>query len=288
MISPRGLLRQNALRFVAMGAGVRVVVLSVLLLVAAIGYLVLQRAGVERGLQALPPGVQTSLGIAPAVQMNTCPVCLQTLAFIPSGTPPRPLALCPYCGSLERHRLLYLYLRQKTNLFRDELSVLHFSPERGLGGALAAQRNLKYATSWYEPDRKADYHLDLTNLALPDNSWDVLIAYHVLEHIPDDRKAMREMFRVLKPGGWAAVQVPIRDEPDTDEDPTVDTEAERTERFGQFDHLRFYGWRDFADRLTQAGFAVTIERFGHELGDSAIKQFALDRNERIYMVRKPK
>jgi len=273
-----------------MGGRVRVVMLSVLLAAAA-GYAYLQRpgsSGVDGVIQALPPRAQATLGIQPAVQTNTCPVCLQTLAFIPSGTPPRPLALCPYCGSLERHRLLYLYLRQKTNLFRDELSVLHFSPERGLGGALASQRNLKYATSWYESDRPADYHLDLTNLALPDNSWDVLIAYHVLEHIPDDRKAMREMFRVLKPGGWAAVQVPIGDAPDTDEDPSVDTEAERTERFGQFDHLRLYGWQDFADRLTQAGFTVTIERFGHELSEGAIKQFALDRNERIYMVRKPK
>jgi len=272
-----------------MGAKVRVVTLSLVLLAAVLGFVYLQRAGdgSEAVVRALPPAVTSALGIAAAPQTNTCPVCLQTLAFIPSGTPPRPLALCPYCGSLERHRLLYLYLRQKTNLFRDELSVLHFSPERGLGGALASQRNLKYATSWYEPDRPADYHLDLTNLALADNSWDVLIAYHVLEHIPDDRKAMREMYRVLKPGGWAAVQVPIRNEPDTYEDASVDTDEERTEKFGQFDHLRFYGWQDFADRLTQAGFNVTIERFGHELSDSAIREFALDRNERIYLVRKP-
>lgn len=114
-----------------------------------------------------------------------------------------------------------------------------------------------------------------------------MIAYHVLEHIPDDRRAMREMFRVLKPGGWAAVQVPIRDAPDTYEDASVDTDEERTEKFGQFDHVRHYGWQDFADRLTQAGFAVTIERFGHELSDSAIKEFALDRDEHIYLLRKP-
>ena len=183
--------------------------------------------------------------------------------------------------------MLHLYLRQKTNLFRAEVSVLHFSPEAGLGGALAAQKNLKYATSWYEPDRAADYHLDLTKLALPDNSWDVLIAYHILEHITEDRAAMREMFRVLKPGGWAALQVPTLEQPDSYEDPSVVTEKERTEKFGLFDHVRYYGWKDFADRLTEAGFEVTIERYAHELSDSAIREFALDRNERIYIARKP-
>lgn len=88
---------------------------------------------------------------------NTCPVCLQTVTFLPAGDPPRPFAGCPSCGSLERHRLLSLYMRQKTPLFRDQLSVLHFSPERGLRAMLSNQKNLTYATSWYEPDRPADY-----------------------------------------------------------------------------------------------------------------------------------
>lgn len=220
---------------------------------------------------------------------NTCPVCLQTVGFVPAGDPtPRLLAACPYCGSLERQRLLYLYLRQKTNLFRDRLSVLHFSPERGLAGALAAQRNLEYATSWYESNRRADYHLDLTKLALPDNSWDVMIVYHILEHIPDDAAAMREMYRVLKPGGWAVVQVPTREQPDTHQDPSIDTAEERQREYGNADHVRYYGWKDFSDRLERAGFQVTIERFGRELSDGAVREFALDRDERIYLVRKPR
>lgn len=271
-----------------MGAKARVVsLLLVLLAVAGFAYLQRVDRGMDGLLRALPPGVSSALGIAAAPQTNTCPVCLQTVAFIPAGDPPRPLALCPYCGSLERHRLLYLYLRQKTNLFRDELSVLHFSPERGLSTALAAQRNLKYAISWYEPSRPADFHLDLTKIAQPDNSWDVLIVYHVLEHITSDRQAMKEMYRVLKPGGWAVVQVPTREQPDSYEDPTVATDQERTAKFGQFDHVRLYGWKDFADRLTAAGFQVTIERFARELPDSLIQEFALDRNERIYLLRKP-
>jgi ubiquinone/menaquinone biosynthesis C-methylase UbiE len=180
-----------------------------------------------------------------------------------------------------------LYLTQRTNLFKDPLSALHFSPERGLEARLRAQKNLTYATSWYQADRAADFHLDLTNLALPDESWDVMIAYHILEHIPEDRKAMREMYRVLKPGGWAALQVPVREDPNSLEDPSADTEAERKEKFLQSDHVRYYGWKDFANRLEEAGFHVSIERFGRELSAETVEEFALRRDERIYIARKP-
>lgn len=248
---------------------------------------------VRTGFIAIALALIVSAGLAVALRApepaprNTCPICLQTVTFVAAGEPPRPSAGCPYCASLERHRLLYLYFRQKTALFRDQLSVLHFSPEKGLGGVLAAQRNLNYKTAWYEPERAADYHLDLTNLALPDNSWDVLITYHILEHIPDDRQAMREMFRVLKPGGWAAVQSPVREQPDTFEDPSIVSPKDREAKYGNADHVRYYGYQDFSDRLTQAGFQVTIERFGHELSDSAVREFGLDRDERIYIARKP-
>jgi predicted SAM-dependent methyltransferase len=238
-------------------------------------------------LRALPKSITARLGIDAPVT-NTCPVCLQSSTFTAAGSTSRDLALCVVCGSLERHRLLMLYLRQRTNLFRDQLSVLHFSPERGLGGELARQKNLKYATSWYEPDRAADFHLDLTALALPDNSWDVFLVYHIFEHITEDRKAMRELFRALKPGGWAVVQVPTDERTETLEDPSINTAEEKLARYGDADHVRFYGWKDFADRLTGAGFQVTIERFARELTDQQVREFALDRNERIYMVRKPK
>ena len=217
---------------------------------------------------------------------NTCPVCGQRSAFLAFGNPPRSRALCRNCFSLDRHRLLYLYLKERTNLFTDRLSVLHFSPERGLRAILSETPTLTYRTSWYEADRPADYHLDLTDLDLPDQGWDVVIAYHIFEHIPDDRKAMREMYRVLKPGGWAVLQVPVREGPSL-EDPSVTTEDERTELFGQHDHVRYYGWQDFADRLSEAGFAVTIERFGREVSEALVGEYALNPNERIYVARKP-
>ena len=266
----------------------KVTALVIVLLLGVAGLLVLRADGSAEGiLRALPQSVTSRLGIGPPVT-NTCPVCLQSSTFIAAGSTSRDLALCVVCGSLERHRLLMLYLRQRTNLFRDQLSVLHFSPERGIGGELARQKNLKYATSWYEPDRPADFHLDLTALALPDNSWDVLIVYHILEHITDDRKAMGEMFRVLKPGGWAVVQVPTDERAESLEDPNIKTAEERRVHYGDPDHVRFYGWKDFADRLTAAGFQVTIAQFAQDLSDQQVREFALDRNERIYMVRKPK
>jgi SAM-dependent methyltransferase len=194
--------------------------------------------------------------------------------------------MCRVCGSLERHRLLYLYLQSKTRLFDDPLSVLHFSPERGLSAVLKRQPNLSYATSWYEPDRPADFHLDLTDLAQSDASWDVVIAYHVFEHIVEDRTAMRELYRVLKPGGWAVLQVPVREEADSFEPLGADTDEERLAVLGQADHVRLYGWKDFANRLTDAGFDVQIERFGRELSPELVREYALDRDERIYIARK--
>ena len=216
---------------------------------------------------------------------NTCPICGERSVFRTAGRKPRPRGACTVCGSLERHRLLYLYLEQKTDLFEAELSVLHFSPVRGLAKALKAKQNLNYVVSEY--DRPADLQLDLTDLALPDDSWDVLICYHVLEHITEDRKAMSEMYRVLKPGGWAVVQVPVREQPDSLEDPSIQRPEQREQMFGQHDHVRYYGWKDFADRLEQAGFEVTIERFGRGLSDELVREYSVFPDERIYLLRKP-
>jgi len=219
-------------------------------------------------------------------EKQECPVCKQRSVFRTFGDPPRANAQCPNCGSLERHRLLYLYLRDRTPFFREPLSVLHFSPEPGLRSQFQTLPLLTYRTSWYESDRPADYHLDLTRLTLPDASWDVLIAYHIFEHIPDDRAGMREMFRVLKPGGWAVLQVPVREGSTLENDPAVDTDAERNAVYGQSDHVRLYGWKDFADRLAAAGFDVEIVRYGAQLPDDAVRRYALTRDERIYLARK--
>lgn len=130
--------------------------------------------------------------------------------------------------------------------------------------------------------------MDITNINLPDNQFDCIICYHVLEHILDDKKAMKELFRILKPGGWAILQSPVdpnRDE--TFEDPNVVSPEERERVFGQRDHVRIYG-QDYKNRLERAGFTVKLDNYSRELGDNIIKKYGLMKDETIYFCSKPK
>lgn len=163
---------------------------------------------------------------------------------------------CPRCGSRQRHRQLWLYLEHDTDLLAGAPTrVLHFAAEEGLRRRLSASPALEYVTADLEPGR-GDLTIDITDIDLPSGSVDVVLCVHVLEHVPNDRAALRELHRVLAPGGWGVVQVPIQREA-TDEDPAVVTAEERLQRFGQEDHVRVYG-RDFLQRLEDAGFRVSV------------------------------
>jgi SAM-dependent methyltransferase len=205
----------------------------------------------------------------------------------------RPEAGCPRCLSRERHRLLMHYLEHASPLFSAPLEVLQFSPMKGEADRLRKLKNLKYVTAEYEAG-KADLQLDLTKLALPDASWDVLIAYHILEHIIDDGAAMREMFRVLRPGGMVILQVPL-DPARTEifEDPTVTTSAERARLFGQWDHVRWYSAAGLKQRLELAGFVVEPVDYLAQLKPEEIETFSLhsrakeQQDEDIWIARKP-
>jgi SAM-dependent methyltransferase len=156
--------------------------------------------------------------------------------------------------------LLWLYLQQRTNLFSTPLKVLHFAPEFALQRRFRQCSNLDYISAdLSEPE--AMQKMDITAIPSANQTFDVILCSHVLEHIPDDRQAMRELHRVLKPGGWAILLVPIdmrREQ--TFEDPTVTDPQERLRLFEQTDHVRIYG-RDYVQRLEQAGFMVRQEDF---------------------------
>jgi SAM-dependent methyltransferase len=164
-------------------------------------------------------------------------------------------ALCPVCGSSDRVRLLYLFMKQKTNLFGGKLKLLHIAPEDQLRNIFLKAPNLDYLTADIDP-MKVMQQMDITQINYPENTFDAILCNHVLEHIPDDSKAMSELFRVLKPGGWATLQVPISKSLEkTHEDFSITSSQEREKHFGQKDHVRIYG-KDYTNRLREAGFKV--------------------------------
>ena len=176
--------------------------------------------------------------------------------FLPYGYgSPRANVLSPSTLSLERHRLLWLYLTRETDFFSKPLKVLHVAPEQAFYKRFKNQKNLTYITTdLYSP--LADVKADLCALPFEDDSIDVIFCNHVLEHIPDDAQAMRELYRVMKKGGWGIFQVPQDiNRAHTFEDDTITDPAERTRIFGQYDHVRVYGL-DYFDRLRQVGFEV--------------------------------
>jgi SAM-dependent methyltransferase len=224
------------------------------------------------------PPIRAPLSLLYRGNRVECPCCGGTFRkFMPTIKPVGPNRSnerCPSCGARDRNRHLWLYLVNKTNLLADPLRVLHFAPERVLEKKLKPLPNLDYVSTDLERQR-ADVKADITDLPFPDDSFDVILCSHVLEHVVEDRKGMRELYRVLKPGGWALVLVPIdsrRDE--TFEDPTILAPRDRERAFGQADHVRIYGG-DFKARLEEAGFTVRVEDHRRELGEARARRYGL-------------
>jgi SAM-dependent methyltransferase len=212
-----------------------------------------------------------------------CPVCDSTFdAFKADWN--RGDALCWRCGAHERHRAQWLFFEHRPALLRDARSLLHFAPEWCLRRRLQAIGRLRYVTADLDP-AGVDLRLDVTALDLPDGAFDAVLCSHVLEHVPDDAAALRELRRVTAPGGWCLVMVPLApDEPRTDEDPAVTDPAERERRFLQRDHVRLYG-ADLEHRLTAAGFAVEHVRPEREFGVQAMRRHRLLAVDHLWLCR---
>ncbi|PIE86249.1 MAG: SAM-dependent methyltransferase [Bacteroidia bacterium] len=211
-----------------------------------------------------------------------CPICKGNFRkFLPYGNLGIDNRLCPRCLSLERHRLLWLFFERETRLFTDKLKLLHIAPEQSFMRKFKKQKNLDYTTADLESPL-ADIKLDVTQMPLENDSYDVVICNHVMEHIDDEQKAMKEIFRVLKPEGWAILQVPLDYNREcTYEDPSVTRPEEREAKFGQYDHVRLYG-RDYKQRLEKAGFVVNSSDFVKTLGDELVEKYRLDKQELVY------
>ena len=189
-------------------------------------------------------------------QCNVCNKKLREFISLKSGE-----KLCPYCGSSSRNRRLWNIL--KSEFLKSDIRILHFSPSRSLKRFLSKDSSLNYITSDFLGEFDAEKHYNITNISESDNSFDLIICYHILEHIEDDRAAMNELYRVLKKGGSCIIQTPFKDGK-IYEDDSIKTAEDRLKYFGQEDHVRIYSVNGLKERLTNSGFEVKVNKFNEE------------------------
>lgn len=207
--------------------------------------------------------------------------------FLPYGyVRQRNHALSPGTLSLERHRLLWLYLERETDFFKKSLKVLHVAPEQAFYKSFKKLDNIDYTTTdLHSP--LANVKADICDLPFKENQFDVILCNHVLEHIPNDKKAMQELFRVLKSGGWAILQVPLDSKRlKTFQDDTITDPKERMRVFGQYDHVRLYGM-DYFEKLEKSGFSTQAIIYAEELTSEEITRFGVVSHEIIPVCFKP-
>ncbi|MBS4072827.1 MAG: class I SAM-dependent methyltransferase [Algoriphagus sp.] len=214
-----------------------------------------------------------------------CPVCAsQYKKFLPYGRIARENALCPNCLALERHRLMWLYLKKQTDFFSAPLKVLHIAPEHCFIDRFEGLSNLEYITADIESPL-AKVKMDVHSIPFPDNSFDVIFCNHVLEHVEDDLLACSEFNRVLKPSGWGILQSPVYPLEKTLEDKSITDPAERERLFGQRDHVRKFG-KDYAERLRKSGLKIEENQFVKQINSDLITKYALPKDEIIFVCRK--
>lgn len=213
---------------------------------------------------------------------HICPICDNKVkVFLKKyGKPWR----CPICFSEPRHRLTYLYLRDYTDLFDNKpKKLLHVAPELCLMDAFKKHTYLDYLSGDLSSSL-AMVKMDLRDIKYPDDHFDVIYCSHILEHIQEDRVAMKELYRVLKPKGWAIIMVPLGSG-QTDEDPNIVTPQQRREKYGHPEHVRKYGKADFKNRLEESGFSVTVDPMAENLSNETRLLYGIGEQD-VYLCRK--
>ena len=214
-----------------------------------------------------------------------CPCCKSTFReFAIFGNTRRRNSRCPKCESLERHRLLWMYFDHKTSLFKKPLKLLHVAPETVFFKYFKKQKNIDYHPVDIYPHLypKGTVYFDLLNPDLPDNSFDVIICNHVFQYIEDDKTAIKNIYKLMKPGGWAILQVPIdTTKKVTYEDSSITDPLEREKAFGLKEHVRYYSY-DYADKLRDAGFIVKVDDYTAEFTDEENFKYGFWQGDAIY------
>ena len=217
-----------------------------------------------------------------------CPVCENKFKkFLSYGSKVanRSNVLCPYDLTLERHRLMWLYLKNESKFFTSELNVLHIAPEQCFHGRFKKLANINYTTGDLESPL-ADLHFDLHHIPLDDNQFDVVFCNHVLEHVNDAHQCMSELYRVMKVEGWGIMQVPQdMTKEETFEDPSIVTPEDREKYYWQKDHVRLFG-KDYPKWLEKAGFQIEEYIPTEHFSKSEIERFRLQEGEVLYIVKK--
>ena len=205
---------------------------------------------------------------------RVCPVCDFTgRKFKPAGTPPRPESMCPKCGARERHRLLSTYIDNETTIPQGDNKILYFAPREPIEERLRRMGNVVVTTDLSQ--NGVNVYADITKLPFDTEAFDVIICSHVLEHVPEDSLAMKELNRVLKTDGYALILIPKdKSREKTYEDESITSPQERAKEFGQYDHVRVYG-RDVVQRFETAGFNVAVETYAENFTEESITKHGL-------------
>ena len=217
-----------------------------------------------------------------------CPCCgWHVRAFVAGGVTlrTRELSYCPRCGAKARHRRIWLFLRARTNLFSDRISLFEISPKYAFARRFDAMANVDFVGADLVRRPRTDLRMDLRAAPIRDGVFDALLCVHVLEDIGDDTAAMAELHRILRPGGWALVSVPTDLDNPTIEDPTITDPKERKRRFGEEAHVRVYG-HDIVKRLEAAGFDVEVD-LAADVPTRTQARYGLRADENLFFCRKP-